>query len=62
MNTRERSEAIFAVASYETDVFGKMSLFALFNWFQDLAGVHAVYRNVGYKQYTEEIFGRFRIR
>lgn len=46
MNSRERSEAAFAVASYETDVFGKMSPFALFNRFQDLPGVHAAYLNV----------------
>jgi medium-chain acyl-[acyl-carrier-protein] hydrolase len=53
MNTHERSDTTFSVASYETDVVGKMSLFALFNRFQDLAGTHAAYLHVGYEQLQE---------
>ena len=48
MNTRERFETTFGVASYEADLTGKLSLFALFNRFQELAGMHAEYLQVGY--------------
>ena len=48
MNTRERSDTTFSVTSYEADLTGKLSLFALFNRFQDLAGIHAEYLQVGY--------------
>ena len=48
MNSRERSETSFCVASYEADLTGKLSLFALFNRFQDLAEIHAAYLQVGY--------------
>jgi medium-chain acyl-[acyl-carrier-protein] hydrolase len=48
MNRRERFETTFAVVSYEADLTGKLSLFALFNRFQDLAGIHAEYLQVGY--------------
>ena len=48
MNKPEKFETTFRIASYETDLFGKMSLFALFNRFQDLAGDHASLLNVGY--------------
>lgn len=50
METRERFETTFDVASYETDLGGKMSLFALFNRFQELAGAHAAHLQVGYDQ------------
>ena len=50
MKTRERFDTTFAVASYEVDLSGKLSLFALFNRFQDLAGLHAEYLQVGYEQ------------
>jgi acyl-ACP thioesterase len=53
MNTRERFDTSFSVASYETDLTGKLSLFALFNRFQDLAGLHADSLNVGHKQLRE---------
>ena len=46
--TRERFETSFAVASYESDFNGRLSLFSLFNRFQELAGLHARYLNVGY--------------
>jgi len=48
METRERFETTFDVASYETDLGGMMSLFALFNRFQELAGAHAAHLEVGY--------------
>ena len=48
MNTHERSDTTFSVASYEADLAGKLSLFALFNRFQDLAGIHAEFLQVGY--------------
>ena len=48
MKTRERFETTFSVASYEADMTGKLSLFALFNRFQELAGMHAEYLQVGY--------------
>lgn len=48
MNTRERFETTFYVASYEADRAGKLSLFALFNRFQELAGMHAEFLRVGY--------------
>ena len=49
MNTRERFDTTFSVASYEADLTGKLSLFALFNRFQDLAGIHAAHLQVGYE-------------
>jgi medium-chain acyl-[acyl-carrier-protein] hydrolase len=48
MNSRERSDETFLVVSYETDLFGKLSLYAMFNRFQELAGIHAEYLQVGY--------------
>jgi medium-chain acyl-[acyl-carrier-protein] hydrolase len=48
MNTRERFETTFPVASYEADSARRLSLFALFNRFQELAGLHASYLKVGY--------------
>ena len=53
MNSRERSDTPFSVASYEVDFTGQMSLFSLFNRFQDLAGIHAAYLHVGYAQLLE---------
>ena len=50
MNTRERFDTKFSIASYEADLAGKLSVFALFNRFQDLAGIHAAYLQVGYEQ------------
>jgi medium-chain acyl-[acyl-carrier-protein] hydrolase len=50
MNTRDQFETTFPVASYEADLTGKLSLFALFNRFQDLAGLHAAYLQVGYEE------------
>jgi medium-chain acyl-[acyl-carrier-protein] hydrolase len=50
MNTRERFDTTFSIASYEADLTGNMSLFALFNRFQELAGLHAAYLQVGYEQ------------
>lgn len=43
-----RFESRFPVASYEVDADGALSLFALFNRFQDLAGLHAAHLGVGY--------------
>jgi len=48
MTTRERSDTTFSIASYEADLTGKLSLFALFNRFQELAGIHAEFLQVGY--------------
>jgi medium-chain acyl-[acyl-carrier-protein] hydrolase len=48
MNTRERFQSAFTIASYETDLQGNLSLFALFNRFQELAGLHAAFLQVGY--------------
>lgn len=50
MNTRERFDITFSIASFEADPAGKLSLFSLFNRFQDLAGIHAAYLQVGYEQ------------
>ncbi|HTY35846.1 MAG TPA: acyl-ACP thioesterase domain-containing protein [Bacteroidota bacterium] len=50
MRTRERFETSFSVTSYEIDLTGTLSLFSLFNRFQDLAGEHASYLDVGYDQ------------
>jgi medium-chain acyl-[acyl-carrier-protein] hydrolase len=50
MNSRERFETMFPVASYEADLNGNLSLFALFNHFQDLAGEHAAFLEVGYEE------------
>lgn len=43
-----RFESTFPVASYEVGADGALSLFALFNRFQDLAGLHAAHLGVGY--------------
>jgi acyl-ACP thioesterase len=53
METRERCEITFRVASYESDLNGAMSLFALFNRFQELAGAHAAHLGVGYDRLRE---------
>ena len=50
MTTREQADTTFTIASYEADLDGKLSLFALFNRFQDLAGIHANHLQVGYEQ------------
>ncbi len=50
MITRERCETAFTVASYESDLTGTLSVFSLFNRFQDLAGIHASYLQVGYER------------
>jgi medium-chain acyl-[acyl-carrier-protein] hydrolase len=49
MTTRERCEITFSVASYEVDFAQRLSLFALLNRFQDLAGLHAEHLQVGYE-------------
>jgi medium-chain acyl-[acyl-carrier-protein] hydrolase len=49
MNSRERFEETFSVVSCETDISGNLSLYSLFNRFQELAGVHATYLDVGYE-------------
>jgi medium-chain acyl-[acyl-carrier-protein] hydrolase len=49
MKTRERFEDTFSVASYETDLKGNLSLYSLFNRFQEIAGIHATYLDVGYE-------------
>jgi medium-chain acyl-[acyl-carrier-protein] hydrolase len=46
--SRERCETAFSIASYEADSSRFLSLFALFNRFQDLAGIHAEHLQVGY--------------
>lgn len=54
MKSRERFEDTFSVASYESDVSARLSLYALFNRFQELAGHHAAYLQVGYETLSEE--------
>jgi acyl-ACP thioesterase len=54
MKSRERYEETFTIASYESDVNGNLSLYSLFNRFQELAGHHATYLQVGYVTLTEE--------
>jgi acyl-ACP thioesterase len=49
MNSRERYEDAFSIASYEADFAGYLTLYALMNRFQELAGIHAAYLQVGYK-------------
>jgi medium-chain acyl-[acyl-carrier-protein] hydrolase len=53
MNSRERCEDTFSVVSYEADFRRRLSLYALFNRFQDLAGHHAAYLQVGYDSLRE---------
>jgi medium-chain acyl-[acyl-carrier-protein] hydrolase len=48
MKTREQFEETFSIASYETDIGGNLSLYSLFNRFQEIAGAHATYLDVGY--------------
>ena len=48
MNSRERYEDTFSIASYEADYAGTLSLYALMNRFQELAGQHAASLQVGY--------------
>jgi acyl-ACP thioesterase len=48
MISRERYEDTFSVASYESDIRGNLSLYSLFNRFQELAGIHASHLQVGY--------------
>jgi acyl-ACP thioesterase len=48
MLSRERCEDSFLIASYEADFSGLLSLYALFNRFQELAGIHAAHLQVGY--------------
>ena len=66
MNTRERSVVTFTVASYEATFTGELSLFALFNRFQDLAEIHAAHLQVGYDLLQESklvwILSRIRVR
>jgi medium-chain acyl-[acyl-carrier-protein] hydrolase len=50
MNTRERYEEEFSVASYEADMNGNCSLFSLFNRFQEIAGKNADCLKVGYDE------------
>jgi len=50
MNSRERYEDTLSVVSYEADSTGRLSLYALFNWFQDIAGKHAAFLRVGYNE------------
>ena len=54
MISRERYEDTFSVASYESDVSGNLSLYSLFNRFQELAGIHAAHLQVGYDTLKEE--------
>ena len=53
MNSRERYEDTFSIASYESDASGSLSLYSLFNHFQELAGSHASYLQVGYDALRE---------
>jgi len=50
MKSRERYEDSFSVVSYEADYLGRVTLFSLFNRFQDIAGLHAAYLHVGYDE------------
>jgi medium-chain acyl-[acyl-carrier-protein] hydrolase len=50
MKTRERYEETFSITSYEADMLGNCSLFALFNRFQEIAGKNADCLQVGYKE------------
>jgi len=53
MNSRERYEDTFSIASYEADYAGTLSLYALMNRFQELAGLHAAFLQVGYTTLKE---------
>jgi medium-chain acyl-[acyl-carrier-protein] hydrolase len=53
MNSRERYEETFSIVSYEADYAGYLSLYALMNRFQELAGIHAAYLQVGYNTLKE---------
>jgi medium-chain acyl-[acyl-carrier-protein] hydrolase len=54
MISHDKCDRTFSIASYETDFSAKFSLFALFNHFQDLAGIHADYLEVGYEQLRKQ--------
>jgi acyl-ACP thioesterase len=53
MNSRERYEDTFSITSYEADYLQYLSLYSLFNRFQELAGSHAAYLGVGYETLRE---------
>lgn len=57
MSLQEKIGVEFSVASYESDLNGRMSLFSLFNRFQELAGIHAEKLRVGYDALRESDLG-----
>jgi medium-chain acyl-[acyl-carrier-protein] hydrolase len=50
VTARDRAEEAFVVASYESDFLGTLSIHALFNHFQELAGQHATVLGVGFEK------------
>lgn len=53
MQTREMREEQFTVASFDSDFMGRLALSSLFGRFQDIAGLHATYLDVGFEKLRE---------
>ncbi len=53
MQTHEMREETFTVASFESDFLGRLSLYSLFDRFQDIAGFHASRLGVGFEVLRE---------
>jgi medium-chain acyl-[acyl-carrier-protein] hydrolase len=51
--TRDRADESFAVTSYESDFTGHLSVYSIFNRFQELAGRHAESLGVGFHALRE---------
>jgi acyl-ACP thioesterase len=66
MLSRERCDESFLIASYEADFLGILSLYALFNRFQELAGIHAEHLQVGYNSLQQSnlawVISRIKVR
>ena len=53
VQTHEMREERFTVASFDSDFTGRLALYALFERFQDIAGLHATHLNVGFEELRE---------
>jgi acyl-ACP thioesterase len=53
MQTREKFEETFTVASFEANFTGRLTIHSLFDRFQDLAGRHADFLEVGFEKLRE---------
>jgi len=53
MQTRAMREETFSVASFDVDFTGRLALSSLFERFQDIAGLHATFLDVGFDRLRE---------